>query len=130
MSFLAGIPLIGKVIDGVINIIDQKVEDKDLKTQIKAELERYASDNSAEFEKEVTKRWTSDKDGFLTRNIRPLGFAFVLILFGAVMLCDGNIGSFTIKETYTPVIESLLDLFVVAYVGSRGIEKGISIFKK
>ena len=130
MNFLSGIPILGKIIDGAFNIIDQKVEDKDLAIQIKSEIAKQVNDQSADFEKEVTKRWTSDKDGILTSNIRPIAFLSVLVLFFSMVLCDGNIGGFKVNPAYIPVIETLLATMVIAYFGSRGIEKTTKIFKK
>lgn len=80
-------------------------------------------------EKEISKRWISDNENLLTRIVRPLSFAMVLILFGGIVLTDGNIGQFKINEAYIPVIETLLTTMVLAYFGSRGMEKITKQFK-
>jgi hypothetical protein len=38
MSFLSAIPLIGKLVDGVFNIADQAIEDKDKLNELKAKV--------------------------------------------------------------------------------------------
>ena len=81
----------------------------------------------AQYDKEVTKRWTSDNEHFITRMVRPLSFIFVQILFGSIVLLDGNMGEFSVKEAYIPVIEGLMLTMTIAYFGSRGAEK---VFKK
>jgi hypothetical protein len=40
MSFLATIPIIGKVLDGAIEIIDKSVTDKDLKNKLNNEIKK------------------------------------------------------------------------------------------
>jgi hypothetical protein len=94
--------------------------------KFKLQLQEKAND----YEKEVTKRWVSDNEHFMTRLVRPLSYIFVLVLFAIMVLCDGNLGQFTINQSYISVIQTLLATMTVAYFGSRGIEKSIKHFKK
>ncbi len=52
---------------------------------------------------EVTKRWTSDNEHLFTRLVRPVSYAGVLGLFGAVIIADGNILSFTVNPSFAVV---------------------------
>lgn len=124
------------VIDSVGNAIDKLVTSDEEKIILKNELansmNKFTLDMEAksnEFEQEVTKRWLSDNEHIVTRLTRPAGFIYTYILFGVAMIADGNIGSFSIKPTYLPILETLLATYTVAYVGSRGIEKGVKYFK-
>lgn len=85
---------------------------------------------AVDYEGEITKRWTSDNEHIITRLVRPVSYISVLVLFGAVILADGNIGDFSINKAYIPVLETLLATMTVAYFGSRGIEKTAREFKK
>ena len=42
MAFWAAVPVLGKIIEGIIGLVDQAVEDKDEANRIKAELTKMA----------------------------------------------------------------------------------------
>ena len=55
--------------------------------------------------------------------IRPVGFVVTLGIFFLLMFIDGNVGNFTVREAYLPILETVLVTIVVAFFGSRGVEK-------
>ena len=55
--------------------------------------------------------------------IRPGALTISLIIFMILMVLDGNIGEFTIRNNYLDILETLLTTMVVFYFSSRGIEK-------
>lgn len=121
---------VSKVVDSVGSVIDNLHTSEEEKLQIKLKLEQELKafqvaqmEAQAKYDAEITKRWTSDNEHHVTRLVRPLSFVAVLALFFAVILADGNLGQFQIKEAYIPVLEGLLYTMVVAYFGSRGAEK-------
>lgn len=121
---------IDKTINSVGNAIDRLVTSDEEKLILKNELVKIkeasienARKDATEFEKEITKRWLSDNEHIITRLVRPVSFSFMLGLFGIIVLSDGNIGDFQVDKSYVPVIETLLVTMVIAYFGSRGIEK-------
>lgn len=75
---------------------------------------------------EVTKRWDLDStsDSWLSKNIRPLVLAYLMFFMSVIIVTDSVEGwSFDVKDGYITLIESLLLIVVVAYFGSRGVEK-------
>lgn len=127
---------VDKIVDSVGNAIDkittsdeERLIAEQVMEKIKNEARHKADELSMEFEKEITKRWTSDNEHLLTRLIRPTSYAGVLVLFGAIILSDGNIGEFKINSAYIPVIETLLITMTVAYFGGRSSEKITKMFK-
>jgi hypothetical protein len=81
---------------------------------------------------EITKRWTVDttSDGWLPKNIRPLVLAFLMVFMSFVIITDSQTTfNFDVKEGYIRLLESLLITVVVAYFGSRGVEKWQKIKK-
>ena len=78
MGFLSAIPIVGKVIDSVCNVIDQAVEDKDLANKLKKELKENQLNNFTTLaQKELeaqTRTITAEIQGksWLQRNWRPL----------------------------------------------------------
>jgi len=121
---------VDKIVDSVSDGLDslftsdeERLTAKRVLEQVKLEATNKSEEIGLEHEKEITKRWTSDNEHVVTRLVRPLSYIFVLILFGSILLVDGNIGEFKINPAYIPVLESLLAIMTVAYFGSRGAEK-------
>lgn len=121
------------IVDSVGNAIDKLVTSDEEKLQLKNELIKIqldatlkANEQANEAEVQITERWKSDNENLLTRAVRPLSYAWVIILFSAMILSDGNIGQFKINAAYLPIIETLLVTMTFAYFGGRTIEK----FKK
>ncbi len=125
-----------KVIDSVSKGLDNLFTSDQERLQLKNELERAMNtfkqdmeSKSLEYEKEVTKRWETDSEHIITRLVRPLSYIAVLLLFGFIVLLDGNAGEFIVNKAYIPVIETLLATMTISYFGSRGIEKTVKHFK-
>jgi len=103
---------------------DDKLSQQD-KDVVLAEIER----DMVEME-EATKRLQSDNQHLITRLVRPVSFALMFLLFLSIVLLDGNIGDFQIREAYIKVIESLFTVMTIFYFSSRGLEKITKEFKK
>lgn len=114
---------VGKLIDNAFTSDEERLQLKNQLEQIKAQAKLQQMQLANEQEKEITKRWLSDNEHLITRLVRPISFSAFLILFGSVILADGNIGTFTVKEAYIPLLENVVITMVFAYFGSRGIEK-------
>lgn len=126
-----------KLVDSVGTAIDKLVTSDEEKLILKNELGKITSTfnleiekMSIEAEKEITKRWTSDNEHAITRLVRPISYTLVLILFGSIVIADGNLGEFVVNKAYIPVLETLLATMTIAYFGSRGVEKTMKHFKK
>lgn len=75
---------------------------------------------------EITERWRIDStsDSWLSKNVRPLVLAFLMLFMSLIIVADSVEGwNFDVKESYIKLIEALLLTVVVAYFGSRGMEK-------
>ena len=121
---------IDKVVDSVGNAIDKLVTSDEermqlknalIEAKLKAQLE--SENNYLKHEQEITQRWVSDNEHTITRLVRPLIVVWAYIMFTAVMISDGNIGQFSIKDAYLPMLETIVVTVTVAYFGSRGVEK-------
>lgn len=120
------------LISPVTGIIDKAVNDKDLATQLKYEIEQSLMESADEYEKELTKRHELDmtSDSWLSKNVRPLTLVFLMSMFVLISLFDGNIGAFSVNDAYIPVYQMLLSLVFTFYFGSRGAEKIMKIYKE
>lgn len=116
-------------IDKLFTSDDERLAHKTKLTIATQEFKLQLENALGKFEEEVTKRWQSDNEYMVTRLVRPLSFAWVIVLFSVIIIGDSNFG-FSVKDAYIPVLETLLVTMVVAYFGSRGAEKVTTIFKK
>ena len=125
---------VGSVVDSVGNAIDKLVTSDEERLKLKNELVKIQNETenkkdiiALEFEKEVTKRQASDNEHLVTRLMRPVSLAFVLVMFCFISVADNNL--IAVKDAYIPVYETLLVTMVVALFGSRGAEKITKTFK-
>ena len=109
---------IGKIVDDLHTSGEEREEAKQKITQILAEAEQAA-------QAQVTARWEADlKHGsWLSKNIRPITLVFLTAVFVILSVFDGNLGEFTIVESYVPVYQTLLITVYGAYFAGRSIEK-------
>ena len=127
MSWFSGILSSGvdKVVDSVADGLDKLFTSDDERNKAKIELEKIRQASKLELEKEanraeqiaqenVTERWNIDKDGnFITRSIRPLTLAYLMVVITILALFDGNIK----VDDYEFVIKSeWVDLFKQAFL--------------
>jgi len=127
---------IGTIVDSVGNTIDRIVTSDEERLRIKVELAKLKSQSEKEvrthvanLEKEVTARWKSDNEHFITRLVRPLMVVWITTIFTVILFADGNIGEFAINPAYIPVLETIMVTIYLAYFGSRGIEKTTKLMK-
>jgi len=118
---------------GVVDKFVQTKEEKDaanlaIQEAVNKHLEAMEVEATKQLEAEyaaITERWKADmeSDSWLAKNTRPLvmlsllGFLFLLITFDSLNI------KFEVKDSYITLMETLLITVVVAYFGSRGVEK-------
>jgi len=108
---------------------------KDLGKKIKGDKNMSADDKETALAllqldiqeaQEVTKRWESDnlQESWLPRNIRPMTLMFLVVTTVGMLFVDSmeNV-PFTLKPEHTLLLQTLLVTVIVAYFGSRGMEK-------
>ena len=113
---------VGNAIDKVVTSDEERLAMKNELVKIQLEATLKANEQANEAEAQITERWKSDNEHIITRLVRPLSFAWVILLFSVVIVGDTNWG-FSVRDAYIPVLESLLITMVLAYFGSRGLEK-------
>jgi len=74
-------------------------------------------------EQEITKRWVSDNEHFLTRLVRPLVLIYLLLVLTIMAFMDGNIGNFHIATAYIPLFQALAVTAVGGYFVVRTFDK-------
>ncbi len=132
MSFVSWIPVVGKILDKGLDVIDELVEDKDKANQIKAAIKdrilvQKHEETMALIEGQVQVVTTEARGGWLQRNWRPM---LMLIVIG---ILANNYVIAPYVELFFPgrslILElpgglwALLNVGVGGYVASRGAEK-------
>lgn len=78
-----------------------------------------------ENDKEITERWKSDmgSDSWLSKNSRPIVLLSLVGMLFLFMGLDSFEIKFDIKESWISLYETILVTVIIAYFGSRGVEK-------
>ena len=118
---------VGKAADELITSDEERLAMKNALVELHLKYNLEMQDKTVELEKEVTKRWVSDNEHFLTRLVRPAVVAWLFFLFTVVMIFDGNVWEFSVNPSYIPMLETTLQTVIIAYFSGRSIEKGIRI---
>lgn len=126
-----------KVVDSIGDALDKNITNKEEKEAAKLaviqELNRHTEvtqDGIIEAVKSedvaVTDRWKSDmeSDNKLSKNTRPITMLSLLAFVFIIIVTDSINGiNFNVKDGYVELLSTLLLTVVVAYFGSRGVEK-------
>ena len=134
MSFFASAPIIGKVLETSLGIVDQLVPDKDLAAKIKAGIAQSVEDNAAKLDLAGTSIVKAEAAGesWLQRNWRPiLMLTIVSIIFNNYVLAP-YLSLFTDKVAIIDLpggLWALLNVGVGGYVAGRSGEKIAKIVK-
>ena len=112
------LPEAGKIIDNLHTSGEEKMA-------ARQKLEQLLVSAEQEAQAEVTERWNADmrSGNWLAANIRPLTLIFLTSVFAILSVTDGNIGEFSISDSYVPVYQTLLMTVYAAYFAGRSIEK-------
>ena len=115
----------GDTIKDVGNIIDNLHTSDEEKAEARQKIEQLLVEAEQKAQVQVSARWEADlKHGsWLSKNIRPITLIFLTGVFVILSVFDGNLGEFTIGESYIPVYQTLLITVYVAYFAGRSIEK-------
>ncbi|MFZ2448114.1 MAG: 3TM-type holin [Syntrophobacteraceae bacterium] len=131
--FLSALPVIGKVIGRVVEVIDKMVEDKDLANKLKHDLEVQMLTQDFSFvQKEIESQAqiiTAEAGGqsWLQRNWRPiLMLTFTYVVAHNYIIAP--IFSLT-RLDVPPDMWELLKLGVGGYIVGRSVEKSVKAWK-
>ena len=76
-------------------------------------------------EKTITDRWKADmnSDSWLSKNIRPMTLAFLVISTVLMIFIDAGTIKFTVEDKWTDLLQIVLITVIGAYFGGRSLEK-------
>ncbi len=67
-------------------------------------------------------------DNAISRIVRPGVLIFLTALFTFIVLADGNLYTFTVKEVYSKGLEALLEVAYTAYFLGKSVEHSTRIY--
>jgi len=130
---------VDKVIDSVGDAADKLFTSDDERNKFKLAIEKVRQEKKLELEKEanraeqiaqenVTERWKIDKDGnFITRSIRPLTLAYLLLAVTVLAATDGNIKlqdyEFAIKPEWVDLFKQAFLVVLGAFFVGKSVER-------
>jgi len=116
---------VSTIVDSVGDAIDKNVTSDEERLALKNELTKIRQHAIDSQEAEITARWNVDttSSSWLTRNIRPMSLAWMIVAITLIAITDGAADWFEMKESYIDLFQILLNVMVIAYFGSRGYEK-------
>jgi len=119
--FSAGATDLVNSVGNAIDKIHTSAEEKEL---IKAEVNKSILNFEKDIQLEVTKRWQSDTNGnWLTRSIRPLTLAFLLLVLTVFTLIDFGYTDLQLNSSMVDLWSMLAITCFGAYFGGRSYEK-------
>lgn len=106
-------------------IIDDVVTTKEEKMVLKNAMKKMLLDAEVELQKNVTERWKADmqSDSWLSKNVRPLTLAFLLVSTVLLIFIDAGFIDFEVKNSWVDLLQLVLISVVGAYFGGRSLEK-------
>ena len=112
------------LVETVGNAIDKIHTSKEEKEVLKNEINKKILDYEQNMQKQVTRRWESDMQGnWLSKSIRPLSLAFLLVVLSVFTLVDFSFVELDIKDSWIDLWQMLAITAFGAYFGGRSYEK-------
>jgi len=117
--------LFGKVVDNAEGILDKVITTDKERDEAKAKIKQMLLDSEAKMQEEVTARWKSDmqSDSWLSKSIRPLVLAWLVICTTLLIFIDAGVIMFTVEDKWVDLLQLVLITVIGAYFGGRSYEK-------
>lgn len=138
MAWFSAIPVVGKVLEGVIGLVDQAVEDKDEANKLKAQLEQiFKNADLTKFVEQIRAQKDiivaeAQSESWLARNWRP----GIMALFGIIIANNYIVHPWlslmfdiNVVMDIPPQMWQLLKIGLGGYVVGRSTEKAVKYWK-
>ena len=114
-----------ELIKSVGGVIDNLHTSKEEKLAAELKIKELISNYEVEMEKTITDRWNADmnSDSWLSKNIRPMTLAFLVISTVLMIFIDAGTIKFIVEDKWTDLLQVVLITVIGAYFGGRSLEK-------
>ena len=113
------------LVKGVGDVIDNLHTSKEEKLEAEQKIKELVASYQTSLEKEISTRWDADmkSDSWLSKNIRPMTLAFLVISTVLMIFIDAGTIEFVVEEKWTDLLQLVLITVIGAYFGGRSLEK-------
>ena len=113
------------LVKGVGGVIDNLHTSKEEKLAAEQKVKELVANYEIEMEKNITDRWKADmnSDSWLSKNIRPLVLAFLVVCTVLMIFIDAGSINFVVEQKWTDLLQLVLITVIGAYFGGRSFEK-------
>ena len=113
------------LVKNVGGVIDNLHTSKEEKLAAEQKVKELIANYEIEMEKNITDRWKADmnSDSWLSKNIRPLVLAFLVVCTVLMIFIDAGSINFVVEQKWTDLLQLVLITVIGAYFGGRSIEK-------
>ena len=113
------------LVEGVGNVIDGLHTSDEERLAAEQKVKELVANYEVQMEKEITSRWQADmkSDSWLSKNIRPLVLAFLVVSTVLMIFIDAGAVKFHVEEKWTDLLQLVLITVIGAYFGGRSLEK-------
>ena len=113
------------LVKNVGGVIDNLHTSKEEKLAAEQKIKELIANYEIEMEKNITDRWKADmnSDSWLSKNIRPLVLAFLVVCTVLMIFIDAGSINFVVEQKWTDLLQLVLITVIGAYFGGRSFEK-------
>ena len=113
------------LVKNVGGVIDNLHTSKEEKLEAEQKIKELVANFEIEMEKNITERWKADmnSDSWLSKNIRPLVLAFLVVCTVLMIFIDAGSINFVVEQKWTDLLQLVLITVIGAYFGGRSFEK-------
>ena len=113
------------LVKGVGGVIDNLHTSKEEKLEAEQKVKELVASYQGSLEKEISSRWNADmkSDSWLSKNIRPMTLAFLVISTVLMIFIDAGVIAFEVKASWVDLLQLVLITVIGAYFGGRSLEK-------
>ena len=113
------------LVKGVGDVVDNLHTSKEEKLAAQHKIKKLVANYEVEMEKNITDRWKADmnSDSWLSKNIRPLVLAFLVVCTVLMIFIDAGSINFVVEQKWTDLLQLVLITVIGAYFGGRSFEK-------
>ena len=117
------------LVKNVGGVIDNLHTSKEEKLAAEQKIKELVANYEIEMEKNITDRWKADmnSDSWLSKNIRPLVLAFLVVCTVLMIFIDAGSINFVVEQKWTDLLQLVLITVFGAYFGGRSFEKAKKI---
>ena len=117
------------LVKNVGGVIDNLHTSKEEKLAAEQKIKELIANYEIEMEKNITDRWKADmnSDSWLSKNIRPLVLAFLVVYTVLMIFIDAGSINFVVEQKWTDLLQLVLITVIGAYFGGRSFEKAKKI---